>query len=915
MTIDETKRFTFVSQGMPDDTFSVVEFKGTEGISRLYEFDITLASDDPEIDLKGILQNPATLTIKGSDQDLPIHGAVSQFEQLNEVKGHYFYRALLVPRLWQADLYRENQLFLDKTVPDIIEEILKQAGLTTQDYELKLTKNYPKWEYICQYRETDFDFISRWMEREGIYFYFEQEEGNEKLIITDSSTAHEDIRGDATIPFTPPSGIVPEKEAIMAFLCRQKRLPNKVILKDYNYRKPSLDLKAEAEVDASGRGDVYFYGEHFKTPEEGNGLAKIRAEEIMCRENVYHGESTAPNLCPGFFYELEDHYRQNYNQKYLIVEVEHEGHQTGSFWAGVEKKSAKGEKKLTYTNSFTAIRSDVQFRPECKTLKPKFYGTMNANIDAAGSGEYAELDDLGRYKVKLPFDQSDMEGGKASRWVRMSQPYAGAEHGMHFPLHKGTEVLLTFVDGDPDRPVIAGAVPNPETASPVTAANQSESVIKTGGNNKIRIQDLVGSERIIMETPAANSWIRVGTPNDPPAKLSKKLEKLIETHNFIKDEDPQVGIKINTEGDYVAVSEGHQKVTLNDVRDPAPQFQLSNDTIIEIYDALVDLKTRRDNDYNGIQAPAGQTKFAPKKLSDGEIEKIINYLDPNNTGSYPPTTSNTGQPRTYTNKANFIEEIKGTDANYTASKLNDLGISDWEEKQEAVTRIILQYAENDNAWKRTVDIEGEQFYMTDGCHKIEAINGDLKFEMTDGGIVIDSGDNDVTIKCRKFNVLNELEDNTTFSDDLLYHYGDTKEYTYGTSYSEFHGTATELFYGHKKDEHHGTIEEYFYGNKFGHTFSSVEDFHEGHKLEVFAGSQEEFSFIHSFGLFLGIKEEITLALCLEMALSATLKLGWAPEFERKGLKLVNCDTVLENKMCDIAADTIGINMSNLRLIG
>jgi len=248
MAIDETKRFTFVSKGLPEDTFAVVEFKGTEGISRLYEFDITLASDDPEIDLKGALQNPATLTIKSEDQDFPIQGILGQFEQLHEVKGHYFYRALLVPRLWQADLYRENQLFLDKTVPDIIEEILKQAGLTTQDYELKLTKNYPKWEYICQYRETDFDFISRWMEREGIYFYFEQEENNEKLIITDSSTAHEDIRGDATIPFTPPSGIVPEKEAIMAFLCRQKRLPNKVILKDYNYRKPSLDLKAEAEA-------------------------------------------------------------------------------------------------------------------------------------------------------------------------------------------------------------------------------------------------------------------------------------------------------------------------------------------------------------------------------------------------------------------------------------------------------------------------------------------------------------------------------------------------------------------------------------------------------------------------------------------------------------------------------------------
>ena len=854
MAIDETKRFTFVSKGLPEDTFSVVEFKGTEGISALYEFDITLASDDPEIDLKGILQNPATLIIKGGDQDLPIHGAVSQFEQLNEVKGHYFYRALLVPRLWQADLYRENQLFLDKTVPDIIEEILKQAGLTTQDYDLKLTNKYPQWEYICQYRETDFDFISRWMEREGIYFYFEQGENNEKLIITDSSTAHEDIPGDATIPFTPPSGIVPEKEAITAFLCRQKRLPNKVILKDYNYRKPSLDLKAEAEVDASGRGDVYFYGEHFKTHKEGNGLAKIRAEEIKCRENVYHGESTATNLCPGFFFTLDDHYRQSYNQKYLIVEVEHEGHQTGSLWAGVEKKSAKGEKKLTYTNNFTAIRSDVQFRPECKTPKSRFNGTMNATIDAAGSGEYAELDDLGRYKVKLPFDQSDMEGGKASRWVRMQQPYAGAEHGMHFPLHKGTEVLLTFVDGDPDRPVIAGAVPNAETASPVTAANQSESVIQTGGHNKIRIQDLIGSERIIMETPAANSWIRMGTPNDPPASRTKKLKELVEIFNFIKDKDPTVGIKIKTEGNYIAESYGHQKVILDDVRDPAPQFQLSNDTIIEIYDGLVALKEKRDNDYQGIQEPEGKKKFKPKLLIDDDIKKIINDLDPNNTGSYPPTTSNTGQPKTYPDKTDFIAEIEG--------------LSLEPDIKDDVIRIILQHAENDNAWKRTVDIEGEQFYRTDGCHKIEAINGDLKFEMTDGGIVIDSGDKDVTIKCRKFNVLNEIEDNTTFSDDLLYHYGNTEEYTYGTSYMEFHGTSKEKFYGDKEETHEGTMEEYFYGNKFGHTFSSVEDFHEGHKLEVFAGSQEEFSFIHSLALFLGIKEEISAILSIGINLSA-----------------------------------------------
>ena len=534
MAIDETKRFTFASQGMPDDTFAVVTFKGTEGISRLYEFDITLASDDGEIDLKGVLQNPATLTIKGGDQDLPIHGAVSQFEQLNEVKGHYFYRALLVPRLRQTSLYHENQLFLDKKVPDIIEEILKQAGLTTQDYELKLTRSYPQWEYICQYRETDFDFISRWMEREGIYYYFEQGEQNEKIIITDSSTAHKDIPGDATIPYFPPSGLGPEEEAIRAFVCTQKMLPKKVILRDYNYRKPSLELKAEAEVDSKGRGDVYLYGEHFKDPGQGNELAKIRAEEIKCRENIFHGEGTAPNLCPGFLFELEGHYRDGYNQKYLILEVEHEGHQTGSFWSGMGEEPAEGEKKLTYANRFTAIPSDVQFRPERTTPKSRFHGTMNATVDAAGDGQQAEIDDQGRYKVILPFDQSGNKDGKASRWVRMAQPYAGSEYGMHFPLHKGAEVLLTFADGDPDRPIISGSVPNPETTSPVTSANQTRSVVRDNFGNEMIFDATPGDEHIRLYSPHHDSGLELGrsafkytTSDDADLAFGNKIEGVI----------------------------------------------------------------------------------------------------------------------------------------------------------------------------------------------------------------------------------------------------------------------------------------------------------------------------------------------------------------------------------------------------
>jgi type VI secretion system secreted protein VgrG len=387
--------------------------------------------------------------------------------------------------------------------------------LTTQDYELKLTKKYHPWEYICQFRETDFDFISRWMEREGIYYFFEQGEENEKLIITDNSTVHKDIAGLPTIPYFPPSGLAPEEEAIKAFFCRQKRLPNKVILNDYNYRKPSLELKADTVVDKKGRGNVYFYGEHFKTPEEGHALAIVRAEEIRCRENLFHGEGTQPALRPGFIFEIAGHYRESYNQKYLIAEIEHRGGQAKAFMTGTGDELAEGEKQPTYVNAFTAIPAGVQFRPERNTTKPRFYGTMNAKVDAAGIGQYAEIDDEGRYKVKLPFDQNGNGGGKASRWVRMVQPYAGADHGMHFPLHKGTEVLLTFVDGDPDRPIIAGAVPNAETKSVVTSLNATRNTIRSAGGNMLEMQDMAGLQRVLLSTPHDNTYLHMGAPNSP----------------------------------------------------------------------------------------------------------------------------------------------------------------------------------------------------------------------------------------------------------------------------------------------------------------------------------------------------------------------------------------------------------------
>jgi len=165
---------------------------------------------------------------------------------------------------------------------------------------------------------------------------------------------------------------------------------------------------------------------------------------------------------------------------------------------------------MNYKNTFDCIPADVVFRPLRRTEWPSIHGFVNATIDGAGSNQYAEIDDHGRYKVKLPFDLSDKKDGKASRYIRMMQPYAGGGMGMHFPLHKGTEVALGFVDGDPDRPIILGALVNPETASPVSGANQTQSKIHTGGGNSFTIEDTAGTQSMVMHTPSGNTSISIG---------------------------------------------------------------------------------------------------------------------------------------------------------------------------------------------------------------------------------------------------------------------------------------------------------------------------------------------------------------------------------------------------------------------
>jgi len=516
-----SRHFSFESfaLGLDDRTFGVISFKGSEAISKLYDFEIMLVSSKKDIDFEDMLQSQAVFTIhRGMDDDVLYNGILSEFDQLHEVNDVVFYRARLAPKLWWLTLTHHNQVFLNQSVPDFVEDALHDGGLETADIDIGTLNGYEEINYICQYDESHFNFVSRWLERQGIYYYFNQESGGEELVLTDTKFSHSALKQGSDLFYNPASGLEGQHmgESVGVFTCRQKQLPTEIILKDYNYERPSLDITSRVNVDLRGRGISYIYGEFFATPEEGEHLASIRAEELLCQKQEFFGESTVPYIMPGFTFNLNNHYRDDFNQEYLILEVTHEGNQSHLMSGGIAADAGASTNQAIYRNSFKAIPNDVQYRPQRSTEKPKISGTIHAKIDAEVDGEYAQIDEQGRYRVKLPFDINDEHmDGKGSAPIRMMQSYAGAHRGMQFPLIKGTEVLLTFIEGNPDRPVIAGAVSNPETSGPVNADNLSESVIQSGGNNRIRMEDKAGSERIVMQSPMANSWVRVGAHNDP----------------------------------------------------------------------------------------------------------------------------------------------------------------------------------------------------------------------------------------------------------------------------------------------------------------------------------------------------------------------------------------------------------------
>lgn len=543
----QDRRFSFVSMNLPADTFMVVSFSGAEEISKPYLFDILLVSSKNDLDMEDVIEGMARLVFLHKDMDLRYQGIVVRFEQLQSTGGYVFYKAQLAPRLWALGMTSHNQVFLEKSIPEILASVLQDSGiLTSQDFEFRLTQNYLPREYVCQYNESHFDFFSRWCEREGFYYFFEQGDRGEKLIVTDSLISHTTLPGQPTLRYLQGGGMEFTQREVAAsrFVCEQNLVPQSVKLRDYNYRLPTVDLDSgEANVSPSGMGKVYMYGDNLKSTDEAKRIAKVRAEEARSRQKRFKGKSSAPFVRTGYTFSLSNHFTQAHNATYLAVRVEHEGDQTAFLMSGLGPVLSEREANNYYRNEFTAIPADAQYRPPRLTPRPRFNGTISATVDAQGEGKYAQLDDKGRYKIKLPFDLSGKPDGNASHWIRMAEPYGGADHGMHFPLLKGTEIMLSFVEGDPDRPVITGAVSNFEKPSIVKDANNPVNAIKSARGNMLLMGDREGQEFVGLFSPFHESGIMVGKSKQSGGSISQATKGEYEEYTVGAKSEATLGVK------------------------------------------------------------------------------------------------------------------------------------------------------------------------------------------------------------------------------------------------------------------------------------------------------------------------------------------------------------------------------------
>src|SRR6266487_1071468 len=529
MPYTQEKRLITIQSPLGKDALLLLGLSGHEGISQLFHFSADLLSENHSISFKDIVGKQVTLQVHHSgDDQRHWNGFVSRFACVGGDNRFSYYRAEIVPWLWFLTRAADCQIFQQKTIPEIVKKVFQDHGF--QDFQDRTQGSYPQREYVVQYRETAFNFVSRLMEECGIFYFFEHDQNTHKLIFADKPQVHKNCPVQHKVRFNYSPGSTFLKEDIVgSWGAEQELRPGKYALTDYNFQTPNTSLMANvqtvAEIGGNTKYEIYDYPGIHINKSEGDTVTKLRMEEEEAAHHLVTGSGNCRSFAPGYKFHLDEHSRRDQNGDYLLTEVTHSA-SVGDSYSG----SGNGNHE-TYTNHFTCIPFSVPFRPQRLTPKPIVQGPQTAVV-VGPAGEEIYPDKYGRVKVQFFWDRLGKKNENSSCWVRVSQPWAGKNWGAVSIPRIGQEVIVEFLEGDPDRPIITGRVYNDASTVPYTLPdNATMSTLKSNsskggkGFNEIRFQDKKGEEQI---------FIRV--ENDQDVRIKNDAREWIghERHLIIK---------------------------------------------------------------------------------------------------------------------------------------------------------------------------------------------------------------------------------------------------------------------------------------------------------------------------------------------------------------------------------------------
>jgi len=486
-------QFTLTVEGLAQSAFVVTEFSGEESLSHPFYFNVTLASRVENLMPQQIVDKPVCLSVYQDGLPQQVwHGIVKGFEQGDTGHHHTFYRLVMVPALSRLSLRHNSRIFQLQSVPEIISILLTEMGIN--DYAFSLSRECLQREYCVQYRETDFDFVSRLAAEEGLFYFFTHLDGKHTLVFSDDTQAVPNVA--KAMMYNPLSGGQSSLPFAQHFVRHTQIKPATVQLKDYSFKRFLQDAVGTELESQQETYDHFDYPGRYKDDESGKAFAQYRIQALRNDAIYAQGESNVAALTTGYKVTLMDHPQEVCNQAWLLVKIKHKGSQPQAL------EEMGGEGATRYSNEFEVIPAHRQWRPNLGA-RPRVTGPQIA-IVVGPEGEEVYCDEFGRVKVQFPWDRYSQGDEFSSAWVRVSQVWAGAQYGMVTLPRIGHEVIVSFLEGDPDQPIITGRTYHIANQAPYALPeHKTRTVLRTeshqgDGHNELRFEDQAEQEEIYL---------------------------------------------------------------------------------------------------------------------------------------------------------------------------------------------------------------------------------------------------------------------------------------------------------------------------------------------------------------------------------------------------------------------------------